>query len=133
MTKSIFVKKIIFGLISLILIIDVIFLPFVTEPFVFVNGINEEYIFGAIIIFIVWTCFIFLNHVNLEKMSILSFEKTILFAKAYPEKSKKQYYYQLDFFLKAVTLILMALILFGLFSILDQYNLILKNFHIFFN
>ncbi len=130
-SKASLIKKVFFGFISLLLIIDIILLPFVTEPFVFENGISEEYVFGVIIGLIVWSCFVFLNHADLKKIAILSFENTILFAKTYPEKSKERYYCQLDFFLKVVTAALIIVILFGLFSIVDQYDLMLKNFYIF--
>ena len=129
--KAGLIKKIIFGFISLVLLIDIILLPFVTEPFVFENGISEEYVAGVIIVLIVWSCFVFLNHADLKKITILSFENTILFAKTYSEKSKERYYCQLGLFLKVVTSALAVLILLGLFSIVDQYNLFLKNFHIF--
>lgn len=125
--KIILLKRLTFAIITCFLFFDIIFLPFVTEPFTFKNGISETYIFGSAIALLTWIYFTWLNFAKLSEIIIFRFENLILFAKMYSSDVKHRYYFNLNLIIKFITIILAAIILLGFYSILDQHSLALQN------
>jgi len=134
--KKIFLlKKIVFVVISISLLFDCLFLPFVTEPFSFQVWFSEEYIFGVIFALLVWSYFVWLNFSNLRKIKFLCFENTAVFTSSHPNKTylKKYYYFHLKMGISLVTIFFSGLILLGVFSLVDQYDMALRNLSDFFS
>lgn len=125
--KTIRVKKIIFITLSFFLILDCLFLPFVTAPFVFEEGIKEEYILGIVIVIAFWSHLVWINLKDIKEVKYLSYKNVLIDF----SNNQNSYYFHLKMALRIVTLFVSGLILLGLFLIVDQYNLFLKNFHIF--
>lgn len=126
-----FIKKIFFSIISCFLTIDILLIPFVTEPFIFKDGIFEEYILGAIMAILVWSYFLWLNFADLSKTAMHRFENSVPFPKLYSDEEKRRYYIHLTFAMKLITAALCILILLGIFSLVIQYELLLINFRTF--
>ena len=80
-----FIKKIFFGIISFFFMLDIFLVPFVTEPFIFKDGISEKYILGVMMAILIWSYFLWLNFVDLSKTTIHRFENSILFSKLYSD------------------------------------------------
>jgi hypothetical protein len=131
--KLSFSLKKLYGIISFFLVLDIFLVPFITEPFVFKDGIFEEYILGTIIAILVWSYFLWLNFVDLSKAAIHRFENSIPFSKIYSNEDKRRYYIHLVFAMRLITVVLSILILLGIFSVVIQYELLLINFRTFLN
>jgi hypothetical protein len=125
--------KKLYGIISFFLVLDIFLVPFITEPFVFKDGIFEEYILGTIITILVWSYFLWLNFVDLSKTAIHRFENSIPFSKIYSNEDKRRYYIHLVFAMRIITVALSILILLGVFSVIIQHELLLINFRTFLN
>ena len=128
-----FIKKIFFGIISFFLVLDIFLVPFVTEPFIFKDGISEKYILGVMMAILIWSYFLWLNFVDLSKTTIHRFENSILFSKLYSDEEKRRYYIHLVFSMRIITIALSILILLGGFSLVIQHELLLINFRTFLN
>ena len=128
-----FIKKIFFGIISFFFMLDIFLVPFVTEPFIFKDGISEKYILGVMMAILIWSYFLWLNFVDLSKTTIHRFENSVLFSKLYSDEEKRRYYIHLVFSMRIITIALSILILLGVFSLVIQHELLLINFRTFLN
>ena len=113
--------------------LDIFLVPFVTEPFIFKDGISEKYILGVMMAILIWSYFLWLNFVDLSKTTIHRFENSILFSKLYSDEEKRRYYIHLVFSMRIITIALSILILLGVFSLVIQHELLLINFRTFLN
>lgn len=112
------IKKIIFGIASMFLILDWLLIPFTTEPFVFQDGVDKKYVFGFLITATVWIYLVWLNFTDLHKIDYLS----PIFS-----KSKESYYFHLQTSLRLITAIVIIIIFFGFYSAIEQSDLLLQN------
>lgn len=128
--KIISVKKLVFGVSSFLLIFDALFMPFVTEPFI---GITENYLIGALLVLMSWYYFVWLNFVDPKKTKLLHFENSVPFPKTYSSSDKYAYYFHLKLATNLAAILLVALIIFGFFSVASQFDLLMENFKVFLN
>ena len=131
LNKMALAERLFFISISSFLIFDILFLPFVTEPFIFENGVKDSYVFGSIIAVAVWIYLVWLNTTDISQISFLRFENTIFFGKIYSSAEKRRYYFHIKIVLMVITIALSAFILLGTFSIIEQHTLFFRNFSIF--
>ncbi len=118
------VKKLVFKAISFFLIFDVLLIPFVTEPFI---GITENYLLGVILVLLCWRYFVWLIYADLKRIKFFRFENSVPFSETYSSNDKRDYYFHLNLVIKLVAILLSALIIFGFFSIISQFDLFLNN------
>jgi hypothetical protein len=112
------IKQIIFVITSLLLIFDFLLVPFVTEPFLFKNGIDEQYFFLCIFAIASWSYITWLNFSEMEKIKYLS---------PFFCEDKTRYYFHLRIALKLITTSMIILILLGFYSVIIQCDLAWKN------
>lgn len=118
MQKQKMIKQIIFGITSLLLIFDCFLVPFVTEPFLFKDGVYEQYVFVCIFAIASWSYITWLNFSELEKIKYLF---------PFFSEHKCSYYFHLKIALKAVTTIMIILILLGFYSVVSQHSIAWQN------
>lgn len=131
-SKNYSVKKLIFWTTSLLLIMDIIFLPFVTKPFVFEGGITENYFFGSLLVAMIWCYIIWINFVDHKKAKIFDYKSSVFLGDS-SSSEKGDYYFHLKLAVHLVTIALIALIILGFFSVLSQMDLLSKNLSLFLN
>ncbi len=122
------VKKVFFIFSSMALLVDCLLLPFLTEPFVFNQGINKEYVFGVIIVVLVWVGFIRISFVGVKNVKLWKPDGIFISS----QRDIDSYYFHLrNSFLIAIVVIT-GFIFFSLFVIVSQMEIIEKNLRFFF-
>ena len=126
--KIVKIKKIILLIISVFLIFDCFFLAFITEPFIFDEGVNGDYVVGVIMFVSFYTHLVWINSKDIKKIEYLSYKNLVVnFG-----NNKNSYYFHLKMGRFLVTVFVSFLIVFGAFVIIVQHELLIKNLHIFF-